>query len=302
MISSSSKLLINESPLVVSPSLAVALGNINEAIILQQLQYWLTRSKKTYNNKKWIYNPVRDWQKQFPWLSKTAITNRLNSLEEKGIIITANLNKRRFDRTKWYSIDYDKLNSLIESADEPENEPEIEEKPVDNSNELSQESDKSNDKKVVNGDTSNLQKDFQESCNSHLQESCKPIPIDYQETTTEITTLDSSSSSSSKKSNDDHNSKDQKDEEEETKINSRMNKLLFTIRKFNKTFNQDIRPTLRQLKQIRLKVSMLSDYDFEGFSDFYDQRVSACLVDNPIGYLITMLNDEIKIEKEWDKK
>lgn len=301
MISSSSRLLINESPLVVSPSLAVALGNINEAIILQQLQYWLTRSKKTYNNRKWIYNPVRDWQKQFPWLSKTAITNRLNALEEKGIIITANLNKRRFDRTKWYSIDYDKLNSLIESADEPENEPELEEKPVDNSNELSQESDKSNDKKVVNGDTSNLQKDFQESCSSHLQESCKPIPIDYQETTTEITTLDSSSSSSSKKSNDDQNSKDQKDEEE-TKINSRMNKLLFTIRKFNKTFNQDIRPTLRQLKQIRLKVSMLSDYDFEGFSDFYDQRVSACLVDNPIGYLITMLNDEIKIEKEWDKK
>lgn len=301
MISSSSKLLINESPLVVSPSLAVALGNINEAIILQQLQYWLTRSKKTYNNRKWIYNPVRDWQKQFPWLSKTAITNRLNSLEEKGIIITANLNKRRFDRTKWYSIDYDKLNSLIESADEPENEPEIEEKPVDNSNELSQESDKSNDKKVVNGDTSNLQKDFQESCNSHLQESCKPIPIDYQETTTEITTLDSSSSSSSKKTNDDHNFKDQKDEEEETKINSRMNKLFFTIRKFNKTFNQDIRPTLRQLKQIRLKVSMLSDDDFEGFSDFYDQRVSAYLVDNPIGYLITMLNDEIKIERYYKK-
>lgn len=98
------------------------------------------------------------------------------------------------------------------------------------------------------------------------------------------------------------NSKDQKDEEEETKINSRMNKLFFTIRKFNKTFNQDTRPTLRQLKQIRLKVSMLSDDDFEGFSDFYDERVSACLVDNPIGYLITMLNDEIKMEKEWDKK
>ena len=98
------------------------------------------------------------------------------------------------------------------------------------------------------------------------------------------------------------NSKDQKDEEEETKINSRMNKLFFTIRKFNKTFNQDTRPTLRQLKQIRLKVSMLSDDDFEGFSDFYDERVSACLVDNPIGYLITMLNDELEIEKEWDKK
>ena len=302
MISSSSKLLINESPLVVSPSLAVALGNINEAIILQQLQYWLTRSKKTYNNRKWIYNPVRDWQKQFPWLSKTAITNRLNSLEEKGIIITANFNKRRFDRTKWYSIDYDKLNALIESADEPENEPEIEEKSVDNSNELSQESDKSNNKKVVNGDTSNLQNDFQESCNSHLQESCKPIPIDYQETTTEITTLDSSSSSSSKKSNDDHNSKDQKDEEEETKINSRMNKLLFTIRNFNKTFNHDLRPTLRQLKQIRFRVARLPDNAFEELSEIYNQRVLADLVDNPIGYLITMLDYENKFEKDWNKK
>lgn len=301
MISSSSKLLINESPLVVSPSLAVALGNINEAIILQQLQYWLTRSKKTYNNRKWIYNPVRDWQKQFPWLSKTAITNRLNSLEEKGIIITANLNKRRFDRTKWYSIDYDKLNALIESADEPENEPEIEEKPVDNSNELSHESDKSNDKKVVNGDTSNLQKDFQESCNSHLQESCKPIPIDYQETTTEITTLDSSSSSSSKKSNDDHNSKDQSDEEE-AKINSRMNKLLFSVRQSNKISHTESRLTLRQLKQIRTKVARLPDDAFKEFSDLYDQRASAGLLTNPIGYLITMLNDELEIEKEWYKK
>lgn len=142
----------------------------------------------------------------------------------------------------------------------------------------------------------------------YCQKDQDPIDENVKENTTRINTTSnniSSSSSHSKPSPQNEtvdNSKDQKDEEEETKINSRMNKLLFTIRKFNKTFNQDIRPTLRQLKQIRLKVSMLSDYDFEGFSDFYDERVSACLVDNPIGYLITMLNDEIKIEKEWDKK
>ncbi|TDN22955.1 helix-turn-helix domain-containing protein, partial [Lactobacillus crispatus] len=96
------------------------------------------------------------------------------------------------------------------------------------------------------------------------------------------------------------NSKD-KSEEEETKINSRMNKLWFTIRNYNKTFNQHLRPTLRQLKQIRLKVSMLSDDDFESLSKVYDQRVSAYLVNNPIGYLITMLNDEIKIERHYKK-
>ena len=141
----------------------------------------------------------------------------------------------------------------------------------------------------------------------YCQKDQDPIDENVKENITRDNTTSNninSSSSHSKPSSQNEtvdNSKDQKDEEEETKINSRMNKLFFTIRKFNKTFNQDTRPTLRQLKQIRLKVSMLSDDDFEGFSDFYDERVSACLVDNPIGYLITMLNDEIKIERYYKK-
>ncbi|MDB6232925.1 helix-turn-helix domain-containing protein [Lactobacillus amylovorus] len=125
--------------------------------------------------------------------------------------------------------------------------------------------------------------------------------------TRDITTSNNISSSSSHSTpsrqnetvdNSVNNSKDQSDEEE-AKTNSKMNKLLFTIRNFNKTFNHDLRPTLRQLKQIRLKVSMLSDDDFEDLSKVYDQRVSAYLVNNPIGYLITMLNDEIKIERHY---
>lgn len=98
------------------------------------------------------------------------------------------------------------------------------------------------------------------------------------------------------------NSKDQKDEEEETKINSRMNKLFFSVRQSNKINHTESRPTLRQLKQIRVKVARLPDDAFKEFSDLYDQRASAGLLTNPIGYLITMLNDELEIEKEWDKK
>lgn len=97
------------------------------------------------------------------------------------------------------------------------------------------------------------------------------------------------------------NSKDQKDEEE-TKINSRMNKLFFSVRQSNKINHTESRPTLRQLKQIRIKVARLPDDAFKEFSDLYDQRASAGLLTNPIGYLITMLNDELEIEKEWDKK
>lgn len=140
----------------------------------------------------------------------------------------------------------------------------------------------------------------------YCQKDQDPIDENVKENITrDITTSNNISSSSDQPTTSPQNetvdnSKDQSDEEE-TKINSRMNKLLFTIRNFNKTFNQDLRPTLRQLKQIRLKVSMLSDDDFEDLSKVYDQRVSAYLVNNPIGYLITMLNDEIKIERHYKK-
>ena len=143
----------------------------------------------------------------------------------------------------------------------------------------------------------------------YCQKDQDPIDENVKENITrDITTSNNISSSSSHSTpsrqnetvdNSVNNSKDQSDEE--TKINSRMNKLLFTIRNFNKTFNHDLRPTLRQLKQIRLKVSKLPDDDFEDLSKVYDQRVSAYLVDNPIGYLITMLNDEIKIERHYKK-
>ncbi len=112
-VSNTSSLLINEPPLQVLPSLAVALKNINEAVMLQQVQYWLSRSNNEFEGRKWIYNTIDEWQNQFPWLTERAVRDRFNSLIEKGIILTANFNKAKFDRTKWYSIDYDKLNSLF---------------------------------------------------------------------------------------------------------------------------------------------------------------------------------------------
>lgn len=122
-ITSSSRLLINENPLQVLPSLAVALKNINEAIMLQQVQYWLSRSTKVFEGRRWVYNTIDDWKVQFPWMTEKTIRNRFSSLIEKQVIITSNFNRAGFDRTKWYTIDYDKLNSLINdqnSAEKPD--------------------------------------------------------------------------------------------------------------------------------------------------------------------------------------
>lgn len=106
-----SKLLINEQPLVVLPSLAKKIG-LNEAIMLQQIHFWLTRKPHEKDGRQWIYNTYAEWATQFPFWSESTIKRTIRSLEKKGLIITGNFNKAKFDKTKWYTIDYDKLEDL----------------------------------------------------------------------------------------------------------------------------------------------------------------------------------------------
>jgi DnaD/phage-associated family protein len=107
-----SKLLINEEPLQVLPSLAKAIG-LNEAIFLQQVHYWLAKSKHRHDGRVWIYNTVEDWVKQFPFWSDKTIRRIIANLRKSGLLITTDeYNKRSFDNTLWYTIDHDKLKEL----------------------------------------------------------------------------------------------------------------------------------------------------------------------------------------------
>ena len=114
-ITNSSKLLLHEEPLQVLPALAVTLG-LNEAIILQQLHYWLRRKSHVRDNREWHYNTYADWQKQFPFWSVSTIKRTMVSLEKSGVVIAGNFNNSPIDKTKWYAIDYNKLNELCDSA------------------------------------------------------------------------------------------------------------------------------------------------------------------------------------------
>lgn len=106
-----SKLLIQESPIMIQPSLVVKLG-LNGAIILQQVHYWLVTSPHIKDGKRWIYNTYKDWQRQFPFWSERTIMRAFLALEEKGYLLSANYNRMKGDQTKWYSIDYDRLAEL----------------------------------------------------------------------------------------------------------------------------------------------------------------------------------------------
>lgn len=108
-----SKLLINESPILVPPTLAKKIG-LNEALFIQQLHYWLVNSTHIYDGYQWVYNTYEEWQMQFPFWSTSTIRRIIRKLEQKGLIVTGNYNYFKVDKTKWYRINYDYLESLMD--------------------------------------------------------------------------------------------------------------------------------------------------------------------------------------------
>ena len=114
-MNNSNGLLISEPPLQVIPSLAVALKSSDKAIMLQQIHYWLLRSKNIVDGHRWVFNTVKGWHEQFPWLAEKTVQRYLKDLCDRGLLITANYNKANFDRTKWYRINYEALDKLTYS-------------------------------------------------------------------------------------------------------------------------------------------------------------------------------------------
>ncbi|MFR5627305.1 MAG: hypothetical protein ACLTK3_04020 [Haemophilus parainfluenzae] len=74
-----SKLLINEQPLQVLPSLANIIG-LNEAIVLQQLHFFLRISRNKVGGRSWVYNTINDWQSEFSFWSVKTVQRTIENL------------------------------------------------------------------------------------------------------------------------------------------------------------------------------------------------------------------------------
>ena len=96
------------------------------AAIIYQIDYWIDKAKDNAaenpeikkkhfkKDKWWIYNTVKDWRLQFPYLAEKTIARTLSKLAALEIIQTDCFNQFGYDRTKWYTLDYERLESLMQ--------------------------------------------------------------------------------------------------------------------------------------------------------------------------------------------
>jgi hypothetical protein len=112
------KLLLDEPPLIVQPSLAKLIG-LEDAIILQQMHYWLGRSRHVHAGRPWIYNSYAAWQEQMPFLSVGTVRRTITRLEARGLILSGNFNASPLDQTKWYTIVYEAVAALVDGPGGP---------------------------------------------------------------------------------------------------------------------------------------------------------------------------------------
>lgn len=97
--------IIEEIPIVIMPSLAIALG-IEFAAIVQRVAFCCQspRSGKIHEGRRWVYNTYEQWQRDhFPWWSVETVKDYFQVLERNGILVSKQLDGR-LSRKKSYRV------------------------------------------------------------------------------------------------------------------------------------------------------------------------------------------------------
>lgn len=97
---------------------------IEEAIILQNIEFWVTKNKTDGRNKHdekyWTYNSAKAFQETFSYMSLYKVKRVLQKLEKDGLVEVGNYNRHKYDHTKWYTLT-EKAEKLFEPSPKNEN-------------------------------------------------------------------------------------------------------------------------------------------------------------------------------------
>jgi len=115
-------LLIDEPPLIIVVNLATAIG-LDEALILQQIRYWLAdeRRPQVRDGRRWVCPREVGLLVPLAFRSAKTLARALRRLEHLRLIVASErYNRLPGDRTKWYSIDFANV-ALLVAAPEGQN-------------------------------------------------------------------------------------------------------------------------------------------------------------------------------------
>ena len=105
-----SNMLINEPPLMFSPTLAKELGSIEAAVFMQQLHFWLSISKHEHDGRPWIYNNADQCVEMMRnTVSKRTIERIISNLKKLELIDVQQLHSNKWNKTSFFTINYSEL-------------------------------------------------------------------------------------------------------------------------------------------------------------------------------------------------
>jgi hypothetical protein len=105
------KLIIDEAPLIVLPTLAKHIG-YKEAVVLQQLHYFLQITPNIIDGVPWVYNTYEQWQETIPFLSLRTLRRIMKDLEAMNLVRSERMEAHLWYQRKWYTINYETLYDL----------------------------------------------------------------------------------------------------------------------------------------------------------------------------------------------
>ena len=105
---------------------------LDSAVFLDYVAHWLhlnssnKQPRNFHDGRYWTYNTLDTLHSIFPGWPKETIRNIIRKCVKNGLLMVSNYNKKKYDRTNWYSLSdlalkyYPKLSHLIqENPDNP---------------------------------------------------------------------------------------------------------------------------------------------------------------------------------------
>ena len=86
---------------------------LNESIILYNFRHWLKLNIKDnrhiHDGRVWTFNSFTKLESIFTFFTRRQIRTAINNLRDSNIIVVGNYNKRKSDKTQWYSVNETKF-------------------------------------------------------------------------------------------------------------------------------------------------------------------------------------------------